>query len=127
MAAVEEAPAALSEEVAVPVASVAKAVETPVAQQSPGGASLWQRNAAPFRLLFHHLSPLVAAGYARRLEPEDLYVAEELQIEKVRAHRGVLAATAGRGSRSRTPSAPPHASSSLPSSPPSLSRTGPTS
>lgn len=113
----EAAPAAVAEEVAVPVTLVAKDVETPVIMPGPGGESLWQRKAAPFKLLFHHLSPLVAAGYARRLEPEDLYLAEELQIEKVRARRGSGAAAGGRGSRSRAL----HCASSRPPSPSQLS------
>ena len=36
------------------------------------------------RLFFHHLSRVVGTGYARRLEPEDLYVEKELSIEEVR-------------------------------------------
>jgi len=36
------------------------------------------------RLFFHHLSKLVQVGYARRLEPADLYAAKELKIDEVR-------------------------------------------
>ena len=51
-----------------------------------GGAAIWSpgRLSLPFRLLFHHVSRLVSTGYLRRLEPEDLYGAPELDMATVR-------------------------------------------
>jgi hypothetical protein len=47
----------------------------------------------PYRILFHHVSRLVATGHARRLEPADLYPAKDLEMDKARAR------VRGRGGR----------------------------
>ena len=50
-----------------------------------GGEPIWapSRLSLPFKLLFHHVSRLVSTGYLRRLEPEDLYGAPELDMATV--------------------------------------------
>jgi hypothetical protein len=81
----------MAEEAPVTAASVQDAPgdEKPAAAFGPGftvrGRSIWGLQALPFKLLFHHVSRLVSTGHVRRLEPDDLYGAPELDMDQARA------------------------------------------
>jgi hypothetical protein len=53
---------------------------------TPQGKRIWGlQHFVPARLLFNHVDRLVATGYVRRLEPTDLYPAEDLGMNAVRS------------------------------------------
>jgi hypothetical protein len=53
---------------------------------TPQGKRIWGlQHFLPARLLFNHVDRLVATGYVRRLEPTDLYPAEDLGMDAVRS------------------------------------------
>ena len=77
------------------------------AAQAPGltprGKPIWALRQLPFRLFFNHVDRLVATGYVRRLEPTDLYPAEDLGMDAVRLHRRCRRAREACHARQRLP------------------------
>ena len=76
-------------DMALPVSVPPGAASTAPADESgltPLGKHIWGlQHFVPARLLFNHVDRLVATGYVRRLEPTDLYPAEDLGMDVVRS------------------------------------------
>ena len=53
---------------------------------SVGGLPMWAPRTQTwlYKALFHHVGRLVSTGYARRLEPSDLFEPSELKMDRVR-------------------------------------------